>query len=104
MLKYRLDFLGELIRRKILERYIGSVFELLWIIVSPLIPLFSTLLVFFFIATIPPIKSMGLWGYAAFVLSGLLPYRLFQKSITEGCELILLNLELLKHASFPLIF
>lgn len=97
-----LDFILELTRRGIIERYVGSVSLLAWVAVSPLIPLLTNLLVFYYIARIPQISEMGLPKYAVFMFSGLLPYRLFQKGLAEGSNLLIGNMELVKNVAFPL--
>jgi ABC-type polysaccharide/polyol phosphate export permease len=104
MEKYRVDFLVELTRRKIIEKYIGSAFVLFWIILVPLIPLLTNLLIFYYIAKVPQVKEMGVLGYSVFVLSGLLPYRIFQKGLSDASGLLISNMEMLKSAIFPLSF
>jgi len=98
----RLDFLSELVRRRVIERYIGTSSRLLWVILSPLVPLLMNLAVFYFIARIPEVQAMGVAAYAAFIFSGLLPFRFAQKAATEGCDLLTGNMEMLKSAAFPL--
>ena len=101
---YRIDFLIELSRRRIIEKYIGSSFVLLWVVLAPLIPLFTNLLIFYYIAKVPQVKEMGVLGYSVFIFSGLLPYRLFQKGLAEASGLLISNMEMLKSAPFPLPF
>lgn len=100
----RLDFLSELIRRRVIERYIGTSSRLLWVVMSPLVPLLMNLAVFYYIARIPQVQEMGVAAYAAFIFTGLLPFRFVQKGVTEACDLLLSNMEMLKSASFPLPF
>ena len=104
MQQYRLDFLFALIKRKLIERYIGSLLELLWVFISPLVPLLTNLFIFFYLAKVPQITGMGLVNYMIFVFTGLLPYRLVQKAVSEGCDLILNNIEFLKNVNVPLFF
>ena len=47
---------------------------------------------------------MGLAAYAAFIFSGLLPFRFLQRASTEACDLMIGNMEMLKSVSFPLPF
>lgn len=100
----RLDFLLELVRRRVTERYIGTTSRLVWVILSPLIPLLMNLAVFYYIARIPAVQGMSVATYAAFVFSGLLPYRILQRATTEGCDLLTGNLEMLKTSAFPVHF
>jgi lipopolysaccharide transport system permease protein len=100
----RLDFLLELVRRRVTERYIGTTSRLVWVVLSPLIPLLMNLAVFYYIARIPAVQGMGVATYAAFVFSGLLPYRILQRATTEGCDLLTGNLEMLKTSAFPVRF
>lgn len=101
-MKVRLDFIYVLTRRRIIEKYIGSAFMLLWIYFVPLIPILTNLLVFYFIANIPQVQGMGLLGYTVFMFSGLLPYQTFQTSMIDCSGLLLNNMELLKNTLFPL--
>jgi len=101
---YRFDFLIELSRRKIIEKYIGSSFVLLWVVLAPLIPLLTNLLIFYYIAKVPQVKEMGVLGYGVFIFSGLLPYRVFQKGLADASGLLIANMEVLKSAPFPLPF
>ena len=100
----RVDFLFELIRRKVLERYIGTSSQLIWLFVSPIIPLVLNLLVFFYIAKMPAAISMGEINYIIYIFTGLLPFRFIQKATSDGCDLLVANLEMLKTANFPLNF
>ncbi|WP_210168404.1 ABC transporter permease [Afipia sp. Root123D2] len=100
----RADFLVELTRRRIADRYIGTSSRVFWVILSPIIPLLVNIAVFYFIARIPQIQSMSLPAYAAFMFSGLLPFRIVQKATTESCDLLVGNMEMLKTTVFPLPF
>lgn len=100
----RPEFLIELARRRILERYIGSSIVVLWVLIAPLIPLAMNLAVFYFIAQIPAIQSMGVATYAIYIFSGLLPFRIMQNSVTEASELLVSNIEMLKSVNFPLSY
>jgi lipopolysaccharide transport system permease protein len=100
----RLDFLIELIRRRVVDRYIGTSSRLLWVFLSPVVPLLVNVAVFYFIANIPQIQSLGLSAYAAFMFSGLLPFRIIQRASVEACDLLVNNMELLRSAIFPLAF
>lgn len=97
-----IEFLIELSRRRLNERYIGSSSRLFWIIVSPTVPLFMSLIVFFYIAKIPAVTNMGIADYSVFVFSGLIPFRFIQKAASEGCDLLVSNMDMLKSAIFPL--
>ena len=101
---HRLDFLFELVRRRLIERYVGSTSVVLWMLLSPLVPLLLNMLVFFFIARIPEVQSMGVAGYAAFAFSGLLAFRILQRAAAEGCDLLVANLEMLRSVNFPLTY
>ena len=100
----RLDFLLELVRRRVIERYVGTSSRIVWVILSPLVPLLMNLLVFYYIARIPDLQKMSVAAYAAFVFSGLMPFRFVQKASGEGCDLLMSNMDMLKSAAFPLPF
>lgn len=98
------EFLLELTRRRVIERYIGSSFVVLWVVIAPLIPLATNLAVFYFVAQIPAIQSMGLPTYAVYVFSGLLPFRVIQSAAIDASNLLVDNMEMLKSVNFPLHF
>lgn len=98
------EFLFELARRRIIERYVGSSVVLLWVVVAPLIPLFTNLAVFYFVARIPSVQSMGLAAYAVYIFSGLLPFRIMQSTVAEAGELLSGNIDILKSVNFPLAY
>lgn len=100
----RADLLFELTRRRVVDRYIGTSSRIFWVFLSPLVPLLTNVAVFYFIARIPQVQSMGLAAYAVFMFSGLLPFRIIQKSALEGCDLLVGSMEMLKTAVFPLPF
>jgi lipopolysaccharide transport system permease protein len=100
----RTDFLVELTRRRVMDRYVGTSSRLLWVFLSPIIPLLLNVAVFYYIARIPQVQSMGLAAYAAFMFSGLLPFRIVQKAAVESCDLLVSNMDMLKTAVFPLPF
>lgn len=98
----RPEFLFELARRRVVERYIGSSIVILWVVIAPLVPLAINLAVFYFIARIPAIQSMGVAAYAVYIFSGLLPFRIMQNASAEASDLLVGNMDMLKSVSFPL--
>jgi lipopolysaccharide transport system permease protein len=100
----RTDFLLELTRRRAVDRYIGSSSRIFWVLLSPLVPLITNVAVFYFVANIPQVQSMGLAAYVVFMFSGLLPFRIIQKAAAESCDLLVGNMDMLKTAVFPLPF
>ena len=100
----RFEFLAELARRRVVDRYVGTSSRVFWALLSPIIPLVLNVAVFYFIAKIPQIQSMGLAAYAVFMFSGLIPFRIVQKTAMEGCDLLVANMDMLKTAVFPLPF
>lgn len=100
----RVDFLLELVKRRIVERYVGSTHVLLWVLCAPLFPLLANLFVFYYVARLPQAQEMGPVLYALFIFTGLLPYRSLQRAMAEGCEVLAGNIELLRSAVFPVHF
>lgn len=98
------EFFFELTRRRLIERYVGSSFVVPWVVIAPLIPLATNLAVFYFVARIPAIQSMGLPTYAVYIFSGLLPFRVIQNAVVEASDLLVGNMEMLKSVTFPLHF
>src|SRR5690606_5742674 len=60
------------------------------------------MIIFYFIADLPEVRSMGIAGYAAYAFTGLIAFRLLQRAIVEGCDLLISNLEMLRSVNFPL--
>jgi ABC-type polysaccharide/polyol phosphate export permease len=100
-MKHRLEFLLELVKRKILEKYIGNYFLFLWVFLNPLFVILVNLFIFYYIAKLPQALEMGVLGYTVFVFSGLLPFGLVQKSLIEASTLLLSNMHILKNCYFP---
>ena len=100
----RIDFLVELTRRRVVDRYIGTSSRIFWVVLSPVIPPLINVAVFYFIARIPRSAVNGLAAYAAFMFSGLLPFRIVAESNRRELRLAVANMEMLKTAVFPLPF
>jgi lipopolysaccharide transport system permease protein len=98
----RHELLFELTRRRVLDRFIGSSTVALWVVVAPLVPLATNLAVFYFVARIPAVQSMGVPAYAVYIFSGLLPFRLIQSAVIDATDLLVANMEMLKSVNFPL--
>ena len=87
------DLLFELSKRKVLERHLGSALRLFWIFFAPIIPVLTNVLIFYYVAKIPDARELGVLGYSVFVLTAILPYRFFQRSIVDSSGSLLENME-----------
>lgn len=95
------DLVFEMARRRVIERYIGSFLRPFWIFFAPLLPVLTSVLIFYFIAKVPEAREMGIFGYAIFLFAAILPYRMFQRALGDGANLLVENMDLMKSVSVP---
>jgi ABC-type polysaccharide/polyol phosphate export permease len=87
--------LRTLASRELKSRYRGSYLGFLWSLLNPLLLMLAYLLVFSVYVRIE------MENYAAFLLSGLLPWIWFSGSLTQGVRSVLDNGHLIKKVMFP---
>ncbi len=91
---YRLDLVWFLVRRNFLLRYKGSALGVAWSLVPPL----SQLLVLVFL--FGKVVNLNIEAYPAFVLTGLLPWVCFSKSVSSAGTIFISNRDLVMKPSF----
>jgi lipopolysaccharide transport system permease protein len=99
LLKYR-GRVFEGILKDIHQRYIGSFFGFLWIIVFPILQLgiYAGLYSFIFKIRVPGLNEMG---YVLLVFSGLVPLMAFGEALTSATSSLTANKNLLLNTVFP---
>jgi len=93
----------ELTRREIYDRYTGQVFGVFWTFGHPLILTMVYIVVFGFIfkAGIEGTQALPL-NYTAYILSGLVPWLVFQEVLAKSSTLIITNTNIVKQVIFPI--
>lgn len=97
----RRNLLFQLAKRDFRQRYIGSAAGWLWGIVHPLVMLVAWTFVFQYCMKMemPPDSLTG--NYTIFLLSGYLPWMLFQETVTRSANSMLEHSNLITKTVFP---
>jgi lipopolysaccharide transport system permease protein len=92
----------ELTKREIGERYSGQVFGALWAIGHPLLVTLVYIFIFGFVfrARAGGMTDMPL-DYTAYMLSGIIPWLVFQESLSKASMVIIGNANIVKQVIFP---
>ena len=96
------DLIYILTLKKLKEKHVGSILGYFWSFYTALFPLFTYMLVFFFIAKVKVEGVNGPWEYLLYVFSGLLPWLFINKVVIEAVDSINGSLDILKQAIFPM--
>lgn len=97
----RRELIYVLVGKHMKEKHVGTILGWFWTFYNALFPLFSSVLVFYFIARIQVPGTDGLLGYILFVFSGLLPWLMFSRTVGEGIDILHSSIDLLRQAIFP---
>lgn len=103
LFKRRGRLIYELTKREIGERYSGQVFGVLWAIGHPLLLTLVYIFIFAFVfrARVGGTIDMPL-DYTAYILSGIIPWLVFQESLGKASTVIIANANVVKQVIFPL--
>ena len=103
LFKRRGRLIYELTKREIGERYSGQVFGALWAIGHPLLLTLVYIFIFGFVfrARTGGTIDMPL-DYTAYILSGIIPWLVFQESLSKASTVIIANANVVKQVIFPL--
>ena len=96
------ELILSLAKRELLARYKGSVLGLLWPFLTPavMITIFTFVFAGIFGARFGATSSQ--WDYALYLFCGLLPWSMFQESVQQSANTIVVNSNLVKRVVFPL--
>ncbi len=94
--------LGELVRRDIYSRYLGSLAGIFWSVLNPLLQLGLYTLIFAVVLgqRIEGLETPG--GYALGLFAALIPWMALQESLVRSAGVWIENAALVKKARFPL--
>jgi lipopolysaccharide transport system permease protein len=93
-LNYQFDVIVHLVVRKLLIRYKGTIFGVLWLLLTPL----SQLLVFTFI--FGRVVPLNIEAYPAFLFIGILPWTWFSTCLTNAGRIFIDNRDLMRKPNF----
>lgn len=97
------DLTLELTRREITERYAGQVLGAFWAVGHPLALMGIYVLIFNFVFKIKLSENFSMpLDYAAYILSGLIPWMTFQETLMKSAAVMTQNQGLVKQVVFPI--
>ncbi len=80
----------------------GAILGFLWVAISPLIQVTAYVFIVSFIFKAKLHSNAGPYDYVLYVLSGMIPWQIMTRSITEAPMLIRSNTELVKQVIYPI--
>lgn len=98
----RADLIFSFAKRDLLVRYKGSALGIAWAVLTPvvMIAIFTFIFAGIFGARFGAGDSH--WDYALYLFCGLLPWTMFQETVTQSSNTIVANANLVKRVVFPL--
>lgn len=98
----RADLILSFAKRELLGRYKGSALGIAWAVLTPvvMIAIFTFIFAGIFGARFGVNQSH--WDYALYLFCGLLPWSMFQESVQQSANTIVVNSNLVKRVVFPL--
>lgn len=102
---YRLNLIREMVNREIQGRYRGSVFGIVWSMITPLLMLGIYTFVFGFIFKSRWIANDGeasTWEFSVILFSGLIIFQIMADTLTRAPTLIIDNANYVKRVVFPI--
>lgn len=80
----------------------GAILGILWVVISPLVQVTAYVIIVSLIFKAKLSADSGLFDYALYVLSGMIPWQVMTRSINEAPMLIRSNTELVKQVIYPI--
>ena len=96
------ELIREMAFRELKEATKGAFLGLFWIIISPLIQVAVYVVVVSFVFRMRLGEGSGHFDYAIYVLSGMIPWQLMTKSLSEAPSLIRSRMALVKEVIYPI--
>jgi ABC-type polysaccharide/polyol phosphate export permease len=97
----RRSLLLQLVRRDFQQRYVGSVAGWLWGLIHPVVLLLSYTFIFSVCLHIKPGAGQATQNYPLFLFAGMLPWLLFQETVTRSAASLLEQSNLITKTVFP---
>ena len=95
------DLIKNFIRRDLEQRYIGSLLGVYWSFISPLITLFTYILIFGFFLKVRVPASESIFDFFLYFAAGFLPWAAFQSTVLRASQAIVDNKSYIKKVPFP---
>lgn len=96
------ELILSLAKRELLARYKGSMLGLLWPFLTPAVMITIFTLIFAGIFGARFGSTTSNWDYALYLFCGLLPWTMFQESVQQSANTIVIHANLVKRVVFPL--
>ena len=80
----------------------GAVLGVLWVVINPFIQVVAYVVIVSFLFKIKLHDRMGPFDYATYVLSGMIPWQILAKSMTDAPMLIRSNTDMVKQIIYPI--
>ena len=90
-----------MVERDLKSRYVGSVMGIFWSVIHPLVLLVSYTFVFSVIIRHPLGPETGMASFAVYLFCGILPWMMFQETLTRSSNVIVDNANLITKTLFP---
>lgn len=104
VLSQRFDLVRTLAGRELRARYRGSLFGILWTVLTPgvMIAIYTFIFAGMFGARFGTEGNAAGWDYALYVFCGLLPWTAFAETLQTSATTIITHVNLVKRVVFPL--
>ena len=90
-----------MVERDLKSRYVGSVMGIFWSVIHPLVLLVSYTFVFSVIIRHPLGPETGMASFAVYLFCGILPWMMFQETLTRSSNILVDNANLITKTLFP---
>src|SRR5918912_3949879 len=98
----RADLILSFAKRELLGRYKGSALGIAWAVLTPVVMIAIFTFIFAGIFGARFGASNSHWDYALYLFCGLLPWSMFQESVQQSANTIVVHSNLVKRVVFPL--
>src|SRR4026209_1332685 len=98
----RADLIYSFARRDLAARYKGSALGIAWAVLTPIVMIAIFTFIFAGIFGVRFGASNSHWDYALYLFCGLLPWTMFQESVQQSANTIIVHANLVKRVVFPL--
>jgi lipopolysaccharide transport system permease protein len=98
----RAELIFSFAKRELLGRYKGSVLGIAWAVLTPVVMIAIFTFIFAGIFGARFGASNSHWDYALYLFCGLLPWSMFQESLQQSANTIVVHSNLVKRVVFPL--
>ncbi|HET6975733.1 MAG TPA: ABC transporter permease [Pyrinomonadaceae bacterium] len=98
----RAELIFSFAKRELLARYKGSALGIAWAVLTPVVMIAIFTFIFAGIFGARFVANGSHWDYALYLFCGLLPWTMFQESVQQSANTIVVHSNLVKRVVFPL--